>query len=988
MSLVPRSWRSGLLFLVARQMEVMGRIGHARALYRRALRDAPRRKFAIYIRYRLAIVDERIGNLEAAIRGYRRAYAADPRWFKPGLRLCQACLNGARSREAIETYAVIAQDRALTPEVHVGLAKAFLRAGEHEVAARAYAAALNADRFEPSSAFYLGLASANEGLGDWSAALRAYSEALRLEQATRAAHPRRPAWWQRLFRRLEGGVADPVGTTHRAAVRLRMRLAHAEYRGGRHARALGQVYALMTESLVRERGAMDLEPFRAVLLAFDHPAINREYVLSEIAGCKDDTLRALALALLAWMLSMPSVVSRILRDLACPPDCRILHARLDGGGAHGVDPERPVAKLYVVLEHGADVRVLHDCAHLADYLICMVPPRLMGAAQATLSDAPVPVNIVEMGGNCPVTTPEGWENAARLVEMAERVVREAGRLFEPTVLGSLIKRHAGALSLAFEDQSYGDAVFATSCAMLAKSSAPDMVYVVGGSSGQMPLLLEALQENCPGTPVHAVETPFRRVTAMVVGDSGHDVPQGPEPDIDEIATLLAGFLELNRAPLFDAGTSVVGVVANFRSDDFRVGPVVQRVIPELLGRSSCVALQRTVLRPAMRTAVERQLRALCSTDPSGELLSWTDLGGLFARVQSFTPRRWRAVLTERLVAAARACPGAEAAATERHSQGAAFVRRCVSRFVEEDLLRCLLLAVCAEETLSAGRVSALLSVGGDRWMFSRVFVTAARRAGVPSYSYDFLLRSESPRNKSPVSDYVITSDTFLAETFVRDFGVAPQRILLAGTHMVDTRRRDFAALGRREVRDHPDETYRLLFATQPLGDVSLKAVRAAIAACEGLDCTLVVKLHPTELVRGVCFQYDQLISEMGAADRVLIDAESDLTVALADADLVLTLFSNVGLEAAAIGKHVLSIQLGPQPFPVDLSEIGVALAARTEQELRALITDFQMGGPASIRCAKCREAFFARNPQLLSGSVEARIANFLLADMGACGVEA
>ena len=91
-------------------------------------------------------------------------------------------------------------------------------------------------------------------------------------------------------------------------------------------------------------------------------------------------------------------------------------------------------------------------------------------------------------------------------------------------------------------------------------------------------------------------------------------------------------------------------------------------------------------------------------------------------------------------------------------------------------------------------------------------------------------------------------------------------------------------------------------------------------------------------------------------------------------DVCVTLFSNVGLEAAVLDRPVLTIKIG-EDYPVDLEKMGIAIGCHSEAETQYALRELLFGGAGCDKSQVLRDAFFQKNPNLRSGLTAERIAN-------------
>lgn len=93
------------------------------------------------------------------------------------------------------------------------------------------------------------------------------------------------------------------------------------------------------------------------------------------------------------------------------------------------------------------------------------------------------------------------------------------------------------------------------------------------------------------------------------------------------------------------------------------------------------------------------------------------------------------------------------------------------------------------------------------------------------------------------------------------------------------------------------------------------------------DCFLRLRMHPRE-APFARFAYENILAGGSATKRWEIAAAEPLAELLSRSDLVVTLFSNAALDAAAAGVPVICVQGGEEPDPVDLSAAGIATGVK------------------------------------------------------------
>jgi len=156
-----------------------------------------------------------------------------------------------------------------------------------------------------------------------------------------------------------------------------------------------------------------------------------------------------------------------------------------------------------------------------------------------------------------------------------------------------------------------------------------------------------------------------------------------------------------------------------------------------------------------------------------------------------------------------------------------------------------------------------------------------------------------------------------------------------------------------------------------------RTVRAVRGAVEGIpECRLVVRPHPTEREE----VYREHLG--GETERVRVSKTERLYDLLSACDILITDASVVGFEAAAMGKPVVVVNLTGKPYltrdyPSLLVREGVALEARSEEELRQRISEILAGGEVVRVMGEKRKRFVERYCYRLDGRSSERVVNLI-----------
>jgi hypothetical protein len=270
----------------------------------------------------------------------------------------------------------------------------------------------------------------------------------------------------------------------------------------------------------------------------------------------------------------------------------------------------------------------------------------------------------------------------------------------------------------------------------------------------------------------------------------------------------------------------------------------------------------------------------------------------------------------------------------------------------------------------------------ERGPLSRCFISLCTNRGIPTIGAQIVFVSNYIRYKAPKTEYYAVIDTSSAEFHCSYFGVAPERILLAGTANINPQKLQLLGnlYSRSDIRrafGWADHHFCLLYASQHnSGGESLEIVKMLCDACMDInDLRVAVCPHPHESATEIA-NYDKICETMGAGRAVVIRDRSTYDI-LPACDVLITRFSNIGLEAAVMGKDVIAINLTSKPHPVRLEKLGVAELATEKSELYNLLNDFKHEGRRLKRLRSSREEYFRSNPQLMVGDPAGRIIDFI-----------
>ena len=270
----------------------------------------------------------------------------------------------------------------------------------------------------------------------------------------------------------------------------------------------------------------------------------------------------------------------------------------------------------------------------------------------------------------------------------------------------------------------------------------------------------------------------------------------------------------------------------------------------------------------------------------------------------------------------------------------------------------------------------LIVVAPGRDWIARMAVLAGNRVGAPSFDLQTVFVGPRSRYKPPLATYQTSIESHSSSVFQSYFGVEPSRIIQTGCSKIGAMRReaqntDIDALRQRFGLMDRAETI-VVFATSAHLAPCLKVVTSLIRALEAAQAAglgrlrLIVKPHPT-LGEHELAVYRSLVGSAPVPSLFLHGISIAPVIALAD--IVVTRFSNVGLEAALLEKDVIAARFSDEPLPIPLDKMGVAELTTSPEDLGHVLNDFLKGGPRRASYRGRRQAYFDANAQLLVDDV-------------------
>lgn len=290
----------------------------------------------------------------------------------------------------------------------------------------------------------------------------------------------------------------------------------------------------------------------------------------------------------------------------------------------------------------------------------------------------------------------------------------------------------------------------------------------------------------------------------------------------------------------------------------------------------------------------------------------------------------------------------------------------LEKFYAEKFLRYIQVGVMVSNYVSATKPSYLVLMPG-RDFIARVAAVRARRHQIKSFDVQTVFVGSRSRYKRTLADIQLTIETESQQRFQNYFNLAPTQTILSGCSKVGTVRQQGQRLNRDDVRTLTGvaRRFHLVFAGSPYLDAD-RPILEALASSLPLwpDACLGIRLHPTsdQNYRDYCQKLKR------DHNNVSVLSHLNLPQTLVSADILITRFSNVGLEAGLLDRDVIACNFTQEPAPIRLDAMGVASAATHATDLIACISDFRQHGPRWNNLQNTRQEYRHKNPQLFVDS--------------------
>lgn len=277
--------------------------------------------------------------------------------------------------------------------------------------------------------------------------------------------------------------------------------------------------------------------------------------------------------------------------------------------------------------------------------------------------------------------------------------------------------------------------------------------------------------------------------------------------------------------------------------------------------------------------------------------------------------------------------------------------------------------------------------GTDRDTQTIAAAAVARRFGIPSVYVQQARHGDGPYLRNLFTDYAAVMDEFTRTAHMKCSNVSADRFVLTGLPRWDNIAQVMARVQAerdtllsslyRDLGIDPGERI-IVFASQPLAlELRQRTVQILMQTLAAYPNTrLIIKLHPNE--DSIQSTFEKIVAESpptALPPRVI--RRTNLYALLLAAEMVITFFSNVGLEAVMLDRPVMLINLSGEPDLLPLVQQKTALGAYSEAEIAHQINRLLSDPAAARELQASRRLYLQANSQITDGKATERVVEML-----------
>jgi len=242
----------------------------------------------------------------------------------------------------------------------------------------------------------------------------------------------------------------------------------------------------------------------------------------------------------------------------------------------------------------------------------------------------------------------------------------------------------------------------------------------------------------------------------------------------------------------------------------------------------------------------------------------------------------------------------------------------------------------------------------------------------------------------PTGAYITAIDTWTKEIYTKYFNVDEKRISITSTPRFDYLK-NFSSTDQSAARkrlnitpNHPFIFFAAQIGLEEDAERIIKAL-ATIGKTGGKHIQSIVKLHPRSPVEDI-MHFESVANNANMDHQVSIVNEGEISDFLIASDIVITVYSNVGIEATIARKNLIIAKFRDEPLPLPLEEFDIGFVAKNEEEIKKAILSFFEKPNFVNKYQALQEKYCDDNPAMVEGTSTSIISETLISALNRKGM--
>jgi len=229
----------------------------------------------------------------------------------------------------------------------------------------------------------------------------------------------------------------------------------------------------------------------------------------------------------------------------------------------------------------------------------------------------------------------------------------------------------------------------------------------------------------------------------------------------------------------------------------------------------------------------------------------------------------------------------------------------------------------------------------------------------------------------PTGRYLTAIDAWSRDLLVSSFGLPEEQV-----HVTSSPRFDYLAelktmnpIKARAEAGFVKKDIVILYALQEGFEADAKVIIKALAPLTKIgdrSVKIIAKLHPRTPTENIAM-YRSIAEKAHKSHLVEVVSDTRISTYLAACDVAITLFSNVGTEAAVLRKNLIIANVSGDPIPLPMDEFDIGhVVTRADDLVPSIVRFFEDEDFQAAHAARL-DRFEANNPHMVEGTSTATL---------------